>query len=432
MLYYVKRASDKIAHLRGTQPGEVPIILTEYGHMGYGNSYPSDAPRYHRSLDEGLYNAEYLRQLIQMGAVEVAMRHALIDYQFADAPAGSTNVGTPDDGMFGGPGPDTVPQAQALVYELFKPMQGETTVATAVTGSPDIVAAGGDSARALTALSSVAADGTVTLLVINRSADQDLSARIDFGFLHSSPALVRTVDGDSPIAYNTPDDRDAVALTSRTLSTGSGPFSHEFPAHSVTTIELRALSGAPLFRDHYTDAPVSQPPTGYMVTGPSGAVQVAADQTGGNLLELRRVTTGAQLIAATRPVPAATGDLEITARVRADQINAAMGLHLLDAAGKPVVRVSLTAAGRYAYTRGSSFVNAAAYSADQWHDISIRLDRSATTYTLTIDGAVVATDVALERPADTVAQVRLQIPATSTGVAEFDVDEVAAATHLED
>jgi alpha-N-arabinofuranosidase len=429
LLYYVKRAGDKIAQVRGTAPGEIPIIVTEFGHMGYGNSYPSDAPNYHRSLDEGLYNAEYLRQLIQMGTVDFAMRHALIDYQFADAPAGSTNVGTPDDGMFGGPGPQTIAQPQALVYGLFKPMHGQMTAATTVTGSPDIVAAGGDSAKALTALSSVGADGAVTLMVINRSVDQDLTAQIDPGMPHGSSVTLRSVEGDSPIAFNTPEDPDAVSLRTRVVSTGSDVFAHAFPAHSVTTIQIPALSGTDLFRDGYSEDAATQPPTGYAVTGPAGAVTVTSDDKGGQLLSLARTATGSSLVSAVRPVPAAAGDLEVTVRVRADQTNAAWGLHLLDTAGAPVARVSLTAGGRLAYTQGAVFVDGTPYTADVWHDIALRLHRSTGTYDVVFDGDVVASGRALERSAASVSQVRVQIPTTSTGVSALDVDDLAGVDH---
>ena len=426
MLYYVDRASRKIADLRNTQPGEIPVIVTEYGHMGYGNSYPSDAPHYHRSLDEGLYNAEYLRQLIGLGTIDVAMRHALIDYQFADAPAGSTNVGTPDDGMFGGPGPDIIPQAQALVNQLFKPLHGQTTVLTSVSGSPDIVAPGGDSADALTSMSSVDEHGNLTIMVINRSADEDLAAAIDPGFEHESSALIRTVTGDSPVAYNTPEDRDGVALTSTTSSVGSGEFTYVFPKHSVTTIRLEPRTGTPLFVDHYDGEATGNPPTGYTVSAPAGAVAVAEDSTAGKVLALTRTAPGSQLIAAQREIGSFSGDLEVVTRVRASQRDAALGLHVLDASGQPVARVSLTASGRYAYTDGATFINAGPYTDDAWHDVSIVIHRASGTYDLEVDGELLVQGASLQRPAATAAAVRIQIPTTSSRTSRFELDEVSA------
>jgi alpha-N-arabinofuranosidase len=425
MVYYINRAAQYIQTVRGTAPGEVPIVVTEYGHLGDSNANPSDAPHYHRSLDEGLYDAEFLRNLIQLGTVPLAMRHALVDYQFADAPAGSLNVGTPDDGMIGGPGPDTVPQGQALVYQLFGPMHGQQTVGTTVAGSPVIAASGGDSMSALTALASTDQQGNIVLLVINRSADQDIAADVlPKGYVHSADATVRVVNGDGPAAYNTPEDRDAVALTESVRSVGTGNFTHTFPAHSVTSIALSHPAQV-LFGDDYGADTIGQPPAGYTVSGPIGAASVTSDVGGDKVLTLQRTAPGSQLISAVRPMAATSDDLEFFARVRAAQANAALGLQLLDGSGQPVARVSLAANGRLSYTTGSVFVDTpTTYPTGAWVDLDIRVDAATGTYRLGVNGATIVDNATLERPLASAAQVRAQIPTTSASPSRFDIDQM--------
>ncbi|TDE01984.1 NEW3 domain-containing protein [Jiangella asiatica] len=240
----VASAQERIRQHAGDNAEDIAVVLTEYGHLASSN--PVEAPYYHRTLDQGLYDAEFLRGLIELGGIDVAMRHALVDYVFEDPPPGSLNVGLPDNAMIAGPGPDTVPQAQALVYQLFTEMMGDTHIASQVVESPEKGLTNGDTLPALTTVASTDADGNLYAVVINRDAELDVNASVvPVGYRHDGRAEIMTVTGADYLSFNSPDDRDAVALASQSVVVGAGDFTYTFPAHSVTAIRLSGTTEAP-------------------------------------------------------------------------------------------------------------------------------------------------------------------------------------------
>ncbi|MEQ7009029.1 alpha-L-arabinofuranosidase C-terminal domain-containing protein [Actinopolymorpha sp. B17G11] len=237
----VAAAQERIRTYAGERAEDVSIVVSEYGHLARSN--PQGVEHYHRSLDQGLYNAELLRELIDLGGVSVAMRHTLVDYVFAEPPEGSTAVGAPDNAIIAGPGPETVPQGQAHVFTLFTQMMGGTLVASQVVDSPVHMLQNGDHLQAVTALAGTDDRRQLYLIVINRDAHQDVTARVDpVGYRHGSAAEVWTVNGPSYLSYNTPTRPDTVRLTTRTVAVGHGGFTYTFPAHSVTAIKLSERS----------------------------------------------------------------------------------------------------------------------------------------------------------------------------------------------
>ena len=80
----------------------------------------------------------------------------------------------------------------------------------------------------------------VTLFVVNRHADDDIEAAIQFtDFAPSSPGQAYEVNGPDLKAVNDFDD-ETVRVTKRTVTNIAAMFNYRFPAHSVTVMALRA------------------------------------------------------------------------------------------------------------------------------------------------------------------------------------------------
>lgn len=534
----VAQAQADIRRFAGEDADDIEVILSEYGHLAKSN--PPSVTHYHRTLDQGLYNAEFLRRLIELGGVDVAMRHALVDYILEDAPEGSLDVGSPDNAIIAGPGPDTVPQAQAHVFTLLTKMTGRHHVASEVLDAP-VHTAGAASMETLTTLATRDDDGNLYALVINLDAASDITARVtpvDFARAGET-AEVWTVTGDELLSINTAENPDAVSISTATLPVTGAEFTHTFPARSVTAIKLMGDSIASTLDVHAMTPGVSEPGTSFdltatatssaaepqtvtlspsvpegwtvspasqevtlahgssatrtfSVTVPSAApvrgygldvtavtgthvrdvaraaVTIRTARAGSTLVDdtfdqdtagtppagwtvsseatvtaslvderrtmaLQRTSAGSSVVSAVRTAGSSSADLRVSATVRADQTDQALGLHLLNGADQTVARVSLAANGRVSYTQGASFVSTAvSYPAGSWRELEITLDRSAGTYDVRFGAHTVIAGAALERPAPDVAKVRVQIPSTSTGVSRFDIDRVTVSDLAEE
>lgn len=229
----VARTQRDIRAYAGHRAGDVTIALTEYGAI----DAPAEAKHYHRSVDEGLFDAELLRRLVALDAspaVVLAMRHLLTSYVFDEAPAEAFGGG---NAMISGPGPETEPQAQAHVFSLLTTMTGTTRLTSEVIDPPTRLLGTGQRVDLLTALATEDADSRY-LVVINLSTSEDVQARVEPGAPHSQEVEVWMVTGPSFLSVNTREERNNVTLTKRVYDVGSDAFDHTFPAHSVTGIRL--------------------------------------------------------------------------------------------------------------------------------------------------------------------------------------------------
>jgi len=233
----VAETQAQIREHAGPRAGDVSVVVSEYGHLA--NANPRGVEHYHRSLDEGLYNAEFIRQMIELG-IPVALRHSLTDYVFAEPPDGSTAVGAPDNAVISGPAPHFTSQGQAHVFALYTQMFGDRHVRSRVLRSPERELQNGGRLQALTSVASTDEAGNVYVIAINRDPERDVPAEVlTVDYRHSGVAEVWTVNGPSYSSYNTPDEPDRVTIAKQRVAIGASGFDHTFPAHSVTAIKLR-------------------------------------------------------------------------------------------------------------------------------------------------------------------------------------------------
>lgn len=217
------------------------VIVTEYGQLGSGG--PTDFPtHFHLTLSEALFTANALVNLADAD-VPLAERHRLNDYVFTPLPGGASTSGAVDNSMIATDPGSVVSEPQASVMGLFSRDTGKLRLADTVTGNPVETSSQGD-LPSLVVLASRRTGGSVNIIVINRSPDNNVTAAIaPTPVRHASTAQVLTVNGPSATSYNTAQNPDAVKLQNSEINVGTGTFTYTFPAHSVTGFTLTTPSG---------------------------------------------------------------------------------------------------------------------------------------------------------------------------------------------
>ncbi len=217
------------------------------------------------------------------------------------------------------------------------------------------------------------------------------------------------------------------ALGAGQAVTGAGPsdyFGNPLPAAGAVNAgayQGSAVPAAALAETFNTD-PLGAAPAGWTLAGPAGGASVAADPAGGYGAALLLSGQSGADLSAVRSFTA-TGDLRVDARLRAGQSGAALGLHLLDAAGNPVAQFSLAADGKAAYTDNGTWTDTAfAYPSSLWLRVSLLVHPTTGSYDVYLDDVLQATG-RLTPGAGPAGQLRLRVPAGTPGAA-FAVDDL--------
>ncbi|MFF7633271.1 hypothetical protein ACFZB9_08985 [Kitasatospora sp. NPDC008050] len=197
------------------------------------------------------------------------------------------------------------------------------------------------------------------------------------------------------------------------------------PVPSSGPVSVGAYTGAPVcaapLADSFNTDPAGSSPAGWTVSGPASGALAGADPSGGYGAALL-LTSGTSTTSVVRSFTAPGGDVRIDTRLRAAQTGAALGFHVLDAAGNPLAQFSLAADGNAAYTDAGSWTDAAfAYPAGVWLPVSLVLHPATGTYDITVAGRPLGT-ARLTPGAGPAAQLRYNVPAAS-GAAAFAADD---------
>jgi alpha-N-arabinofuranosidase len=228
----VRALRANIDRYAGPRAAEVTIPLTEFGQLRSSN--PDFAPEFHLSLAEGVLLANQLREWIGLG-VPMAEHYLLAGSPFGSvSPDGNTNL----NAEIVGPGPDTIPEAPALVEKLFRRLGGGRRIPVEAASVPAI------SGTELPALQAVGARSgrRLAVVVVNQSPDEVVTTSVTVAPRQTGSARVSTLAGQSPLAYNSPQDPVAVAVAVRRVTPRAGALTLNLPPHSVTLLELRLKS----------------------------------------------------------------------------------------------------------------------------------------------------------------------------------------------
>ncbi|NOZ93247.1 MAG: hypothetical protein GXP47_00710 [Acidobacteria bacterium] len=215
----------------GERAPQVEIAVTEYNLVVPADRSPT--PHYGMSLDQGLFVADMIRNLAELG-VSLGNLHSLIDIHEGEGWANTPVLS---------PYPRLIARPAAYVLELFDQHVAPVAV---VYETQDIPLLTG-SVPALTVAASRDEDGQrLTLLAINKDRAAAIPATLIIsGFTPAAEATVWTLSGPGITAFNDGDHPTDVITTETTITDAGAELTYAFPAHSVTLIELRASVARP-------------------------------------------------------------------------------------------------------------------------------------------------------------------------------------------
>jgi alpha-N-arabinofuranosidase len=240
----VQASKDAIAQYTGAErAAEIGVVISEWA-MSTGKNLgirqvdyvPDDYPM---SLDGAIYIALVLQNWMDLG-IEVAEKHALIDVDIDDPPPGYDKSKTAFQALIGAY-PCYVLTPSALVFRIFTSMTGDHLVASEVTGNPTKTIFSGAQLPSLSTTASEDVDGNLYLIVINRSGDEAVPAKVTTrAFEGAGSAIVWSLGGPNNLAVNTVERPNRVRIKEAELRRVESGFTYLFPKHSVTAFRFDA------------------------------------------------------------------------------------------------------------------------------------------------------------------------------------------------
>ncbi|MPZ82794.1 MAG: hypothetical protein GEV28_21275 [Actinophytocola sp.] len=227
----VRKLREKIDLAAGPNASTVDIVLTEFGQLQ--SATPAFEPKYHLTMQQSLLLAGLLREWVELD-VPLAEQYLLAGSPFGStAPHGNVNVNS----AIVGPGPDTIAEPAAYVEQLFRPLGGQQQVTVRADAVPTLALRDGTQ---LPVLKTIAAhDGNrITLLVVNQSDQAAVPTTLTAGGNQLLHGAMTTLNADSALSYNSPDNPTAVSLRQSQLIASGGQVKATFPAHSVNLVQL--------------------------------------------------------------------------------------------------------------------------------------------------------------------------------------------------
>jgi alpha-N-arabinofuranosidase len=208
----------------GERADQVEIAITEYNL--YVSERHTPTPHYGMSLDQGLFVADMVRTMIELG-VPLGNLHCLIG-NYEGEGWGNTQVLSPY--------PRLIPRPAAYVLQLFNQYFAPLRVESQVEGTPLLTG----SVPALEVVASTdEASERLTLLAINKETTANITATVVIsGFIPAPTATVWTLNGEDIGSFNDAGHPTDVVTTESAITDAGERFIYVFPAHSVTLIEL--------------------------------------------------------------------------------------------------------------------------------------------------------------------------------------------------
>ena len=232
----------------GERADQVEIAITEYNVVVSERHTPT--PHYGMSLDQGLFVADMMRTMIELG-VPLGDLHCLIS-NYEGEGWGNTQVMSPY--------PELILRPAAYVLQLFNQHFTPLRVESAVEDVPLLT---GSVPALEVVVSTDEASERLTLLAINKETTAPITATIAIsGFTPAALARVWTLNGADITAFNEAGHPTDVTVSETTIANAGQSFEYTFPAHSVTLIESLATGlGSRLYLPLILKDAGSVPPT---------------------------------------------------------------------------------------------------------------------------------------------------------------------------
>lgn len=175
------------------------------------------------------------------GTMTTTLLHAglvigMLEHDIPLAVSSNLNGPQPTAGELFGGAPDFLDTARARMLRLVSRLAGTEPVESSVENNPR----GDGDFDAVRVLSTRADDGAIRLFVLNRDRDTAVTSDVALPAPGVADVTVHTLNGDSLTSHNSAASPDAIRVTTTTEPRSGARFSHTFPAHSITLIEVPA------------------------------------------------------------------------------------------------------------------------------------------------------------------------------------------------
>ncbi|WP_413116689.1 alpha-L-arabinofuranosidase C-terminal domain-containing protein [Streptomyces sp. CY1] len=224
--------SDLTAQVRKHGKDDAYIAVSECGALFFGGEREADAyPEYSYAMSHALYMASQWARFADLGVRWTASNDLI-----GEKPGLSRT-------LFGG-APSFVATPDAIVREQVSDFfhGGGHVVASEVKDNAEVSTREtplGSSYEALVTHATVDKDGTLNLLVVNRSPDDDIKSRVEpVGFRHATTVDVSVVAGRTYHDFNNAEHPDAVTIERSRVTAHGTSLTCTFPAHSVTLLRF--------------------------------------------------------------------------------------------------------------------------------------------------------------------------------------------------
>jgi alpha-N-arabinofuranosidase len=224
--------SELLADVQKNAKGKASVAVSECGALWFDkNHHETVYPQYSYSMSHVLYAASQWSHYANLGLDWVVTTDLI-----SESPGITRAVLSST--------PEFVYSADAVVREQLSPVVhgGGHVVQNAVRNNVTINAGStqiGSSYDALVTTATVDQQGTLNLVVVNRSADKDVMAQVDTtGFASSGAVEISTVSGSAYDSFNDTNDLSAVKIVRSQQKFQNSAISQTFGAHSVVLLQV--------------------------------------------------------------------------------------------------------------------------------------------------------------------------------------------------
>jgi alpha-N-arabinofuranosidase len=228
-----KMVTDLQAEVRKYGKSGANVAVSECGALFFGGNPNAKAyPEYSYAMSHALYMASQWSHFANAGVPWTASNDLV-----------SEKPGIARTLLGGAPGFVRTPEA--IVREQLRTafQGGGHVVESEVRNNIEVATQKtplGSSYAALVTTASAGKDGTLNIVVVNRSAREDIKARVALDHRPAGAVDVSVVSGRSYDDFNNPQHPDGVKVETSQLKPGSPAFEMTFRAHSVTLLRIPA------------------------------------------------------------------------------------------------------------------------------------------------------------------------------------------------
>nr|WP_210658659.1 fibronectin type III domain-containing protein [Paenibacillus lignilyticus] len=196
-----------------------------------------------------------------------------------------------------------------------------------------------------------------------------------------------------------------------------------------SSVNATTSAGSSGYSENFESTTIGQMPAGWTVNTAGGAVSVQQVADGANTTNRALTLTqssanyGVADVSATKSFSAATGSVTIDMRMKANQTSALTASPVLsNSSGTPIVQLGFRDNGKFAYVSSSMAWTdtTMTYAANQWYDVHIVVNLTAGTFSVTINGTAVLTNVPVMASSSNLSQINFSSNMWYTGIASYD------------